>query len=83
MVMDTLKGGKLNLSPNVWLNCLHCDSYFQVKDLRPDPWFGRQGCPFCGAAGYGVDIFRRNPNLGKVWERAARKAKHQQATMRH
>lgn len=71
--MESIKIGKLDLSTGIWLNCLHCNNYFQVKDLKPDPWFGHQGCPFCGAAGYGVDIFRKNPHLGRNQRRGERK----------
>lgn len=40
----------------VWLWCLHCDRFFQVKHLMVDFLGNRQGCPFCGAAGLSVDI---------------------------
>jgi hypothetical protein len=76
MGISTIRIGKLDLPANIWLNCVHCDAYFQVKDLRPEPWFGHQGCPFCGAAGFGIDIIRKNPNLGK---NKSRREKRQQA----
>jgi len=44
----------------VWLHCLHCDRFFQVKHLVPDGLGDRQGCPHCGAAGLDVDIFLWN-----------------------
>ena len=63
--METIKAGKLKMSPDTMLIYLHCRREFPVKDLRPDPWFDHQGCPFCGAAGYGVDIFRRSSSFGR------------------
>jgi hypothetical protein len=40
----------------VWLWCLHCERFFQVKHLKID-FLGHRGeCPFCGAAGLSVDI---------------------------
>ncbi len=44
-----------------WLWCLHCERFFQVKDLVFDGWrFER--CPFedCGAIGLDFDIFLWN-----------------------
>jgi hypothetical protein len=34
----------------VWLWCLHCERFFQLKHIN------RDSCPFCGAAGLSVDI---------------------------
>jgi hypothetical protein len=47
------------LSPDDWLWCLHCERFFQVKDMRPDDVCGKQGCAFedCDGAGLGVDIY--------------------------
>ncbi len=52
---------------DAWLCCLHCNRFFQAKDLRMDFTSNRQGCAFveCGAAGFDVDIhpwdaFRNN-----------------------
>jgi hypothetical protein len=46
------KGGE------VWLWCLHCERFFQAKDLKLDFIGNWQRCPFddCGAAGLDVDI---------------------------
>lgn len=45
--------------PDQWLWCLHCKRFFQARDLRPDRWFGTEGCAFedCGAAGLHIDLF--------------------------
>lgn len=42
----------------VWLWCLHCERFFQAKDLKLDFLDNWQRCPFddCGAAGLDVDI---------------------------
>lgn len=42
-----------------WLWCLHCERFFQAKDLTKDCTGGREGCAFppCGGAGLGVDIY--------------------------
>ena len=42
----------------VWLWCLHCERFFQAKDLKLDFLGNWQRCPFddCGAAGLDVDI---------------------------
>lgn len=42
-----------------WLWCLHCERFFQAKDLRPDDVGGRQACAFedCDGAGLEVDIY--------------------------
>jgi len=42
----------------VWLWCLHCERFFQAKDLKLDLFGNWQRCPFddCGAAGFDVDI---------------------------
>lgn len=42
----------------VWLWCLHCQRFFQAKDLKLDFLGNWQRCPFddCGAAGLDVDI---------------------------
>ncbi len=47
------------LRPNDWLWCLHCERFFQAKDLRPDVVGGKQGCAFedCDGAGLDVDIY--------------------------
>ena len=48
------------LSPDQWLWCLHCEKFFQKKNLRQDDVGLRQGCAFygeCGGAGFDVDIF--------------------------
>lgn len=75
--MEAITFGKLKLKPEVMLICLHCRNEFPVKDLKPEPWFDHQGCPFCGAAGYGVDIFRRNSSFGRgiAGEEPKRRAK--------
>jgi len=45
---------------NVWLWCLHCERFFQVKHLVIDHIGNRQGCPLCGAAGLSIDIYLWN-----------------------
>jgi len=42
-----------------WLWCLHCERFFQVKDLRADVVGGKRGCAFedCNGAGFNVDIY--------------------------
>ncbi len=51
--------GSPPLKPMDWLWCLHCERFFQAKDLRPDDIGGSEGCSFldCDGAGYGIDIF--------------------------
>lgn len=44
----------------LWLWCLHCDRFFQVKDLQEDHFDSREKCPLCGAAGFDVDIYLWN-----------------------
>lgn len=43
-----------------WLWCLHCQRFFQVKDLRRDNLGRTEGCAFtdCNGAGLGIDIDR-------------------------
>ncbi len=43
-----------------WLYCLHCNRFFQARDLQVDFLGNRQGCAYsgCGAAGFDVDILR-------------------------
>jgi len=41
----------------LWLFCLYCERYFQAFELREDYLGSRQGCAFCGAAGFDVAIF--------------------------
>lgn len=47
------------LNKEQWLWCLHCERFFQVKDLKPDVVGGNEGCAFedCDGAGLGIDIF--------------------------
>lgn len=45
---------------DVWLWCLHCERFFQVKHLAVDRPGSREACPFCGAAGFSLDIFLWN-----------------------
>lgn len=45
---------------DVWLWCLHCYRFFQVKHLVIDHVGNRQGCPLCGAAGLSIDIYLWN-----------------------
>lgn len=46
--------------PETWMWCLHCDKFFQVKDMKlvalGNGKRERQKCPFCGAAGIGIDL---------------------------
>lgn len=57
---QTLEGTLASLDDpgQFWLHCLHCNRFFQAKDLRIDFIGNRQGCAFadCGAAGFDVDI---------------------------
>lgn len=61
-----------------WLWCLHCERFFQVKDLRPDVCGGNEGCAFedCDGAGLGVDIFpwddwpKQNQHLWDKWPKS-------------
>lgn len=54
--------------PDQWMWCLHCARFFQAKDLEEDECGGKQACPFCGAAGIGIDVYewdswvKGNPN---------------------
>lgn len=52
----------LSLLPEMWLWCLHCERFFQAKDLRHDFTGGREGCAFedCDGAGYTVNIYPWN-----------------------
>jgi len=68
-----------DLSPEDWLWCLHCERFFQRKDLRPDRFGGREGCAFpdCDGAGLDFDIFawdswaRQDPDgCGTRWPRS-------------
>ena len=47
------------MNKDQWLWCLHCERFFQAKDLRQDFTGGKQGCAFegCDGAGLHVDIF--------------------------
>lgn len=42
---------------DAWLWCLHCNRCFQVRHLQPGDVGDRDRCPFCEAAGVGLDIF--------------------------
>jgi len=41
-----------------WLWCIFCERFFQARDLRVDYLGNRQGCAFCGCAGFDCAIFR-------------------------
>jgi len=57
MTLFSTKG----LKPGHWLNCWHCNGYFQFRDMRYTPSLkSHQTCPFCGTFGIGGDIFRTN-----------------------
>lgn len=48
-----------------WLWCMFCEHFFQAKQLRTDYPGNRQGCAFCGAAGFNCaivmwDLFRED-----------------------
>ena len=66
-----------------WLWCLHCERFFQAKDLRADIVGGKEGCAFedCDGAGFGVDIFTwdnwlsQNPELKKHWPKSTKELK--------
>jgi len=51
--------GAVYLDPEAWLWCLHCERFFQAKDLKPDRYKGHQNCAFdrCNGSGYKIDIF--------------------------
>ncbi|MBM4397133.1 MAG: hypothetical protein FJ087_15770 [Deltaproteobacteria bacterium] len=67
------------IGPEAWLWCLHCERFFQAKDLQPDGVGGVQACAFddCDGAGVHVDIFewdswaRQNPSdCGRWWPKS-------------
>ena len=41
-----------------WLWCIFCERFFQAKYLRVDYLGNRQGCAWCGCAGFDCAIFR-------------------------
>ena len=43
---------------DVWLWCIFCERFFQAKYLRIDYQGNRQGCAFCGCAGFDCAIFK-------------------------
>jgi len=62
-----------------WLWCLHCEKFFQAKDLCIDTVGLKQGCPnieSCGGSGFDVDIFpwddwpKQNPDLWERWPKS-------------
>ena len=63
-----------------WLWCLHCERFFQAKDLRPDVVGGNEGCAFsdCDGAGLSVDIFiwddwaSQHPDELKHWPKSTK-----------
>jgi hypothetical protein len=69
--------GSYVLPGDLWLWCLHCERFFQAKDLCVDDVGGKEGCAFsgsgCDGAGLEVDIFewndwpRQNPELWERW----------------
>jgi len=64
-----------------WLWCLHCERFFQARDLRDDN-IANQACAFedCDGGGIGVDIFpwdgwvAQNPDL-KHWPKSVNELK--------
>jgi len=64
-----------SLDSDEWLWCLHCEKFFQGKELcSADESGERQSCPFCGTSGYGVDIYNwddwckdKNGNRKEHW----------------
>jgi hypothetical protein len=40
-----------------WLWCIFCERFFKAKHLRIDYLGNRQGCAFCGCAGFDCAIF--------------------------
>jgi hypothetical protein len=71
---DTLTGQE-------WLWCLHCERFFQAKDLQRDDCGDKEGCAFfadCGGAGLDVDIYRwnswaiQNPELREHWPKSTK-----------
>ena len=65
-----------------WLWCLHCERFFQRKDLKPYNG-GKQGCAFenCNGAGFNIDIFSwdawptHDPHLKKHWPKSVKELK--------
>ena len=64
-----------------WLWCLHCERFFQVKDLRCDDVGGKEACASedCDGAGIGVDIYEwddwaKQNNL-KYWPKSTSELK--------
>ena len=41
-----------------WLWCIFCERFFQAKHLRMDYLGNRQGCAFCGCAGFDCALFK-------------------------
>lgn len=43
---------------DAWLWCLHCERFFQAREyaVKLGKGFGGR-CPFCGAAGIGLDVY--------------------------
>ena len=63
-----------------WLWCLECTRFFQAKHLQIDSSSSREGCPFCGAAGFNVDIYKwdalRHDEPGERWPKSESELSH-------
>jgi hypothetical protein len=48
------------LEPEAWLWCIHCEKFFQVKELLDAEVGGKSKCPTkkCKGSGFGKDIFK-------------------------
>lgn len=56
--MEVDVGNDRQMDEDHMLGCLHCGGRFPAKQLVADGiGEGKQGCPFCGAGGIGIDIF--------------------------
>ena len=71
----------LGIHREQWLWCLHCERFFQAKDLANDFTGGCQGCAFddCNGAGFRIDIyiwndwFKQNKKELKHWPKSTAK----------
>ncbi len=79
----TLK--QYGLCPESWLWCLHCERFFQAKDLTFDDAGNWQGCFWlreCGGSGIGVDVYawdswpKQNPDMWEHWPKSEVELKH-------
>jgi len=72
-----------------WLWCLHCERFFQAKDIKPQRInirknvFFTNNCAFddCNGRGIGIDLYpwdswlSQNPELKKYWPKSTKELK--------